>query len=609
MQLKYLITLASFFVLCLANAFGNNIDTAYINKLNTQSFNFRKTNPDSAKILADKAIALAKEINYTKGLGDGYTRLGLLEKNKGNFEAAVKLYQQSLYFRKQLNNQEQIAGVYSNIGSAFHNAAQFDSAIYYHLESIRIAEKLNNSSLLSKYNGQLAIAYQKNENTTAALKYYTISFDIAQKAGDTLNLLQSTANLSSLYIDINEPRKAINYLQQIVKSIPEDAAQDNIGNIYNNLGNAYNNLNIFDSALFYFELAKQIFEVNELPELGVCLSNIGILYFKTGNPYKAATNFNRSNELLLKANRLEVVEDNYLYLSNIFSYQSKFDSAEIMMQLHIAYRDSVFNQEKEAKISELQTVYETEKKEQIIKRQKLTNTGIIVGAILLLAILLLLFNRRQLKKKLEFEQQLVSDRSRISSDLHDDIGSTLGSISYFSQLVTKLQKENDADKVNLLLAKIEEVSGEAVENMSDIVWAIKPDNDSSEKMFLRIQNYASELQQASNTVYQSVIDPQANAISLNMEQRKNIYLIFKESIYNAFKYAEASQVTFNANYNDGLLNITLMDNGKGFEVGKKQSINGNGLINLQRRAKEINAVLLVESVLGKGTKISVNMSI
>lgn len=609
MQLKPIITLASFFVLCNVCAFGDGVDTAYINQLNKQSFDYRKTNPDSAKILADKAIKLSEEINYTKGLGDGYTRLGILEKSKGNFESAVKYYQQSLYYRKQLNNKEQIAGVYSNIGNAFHNAAKFDSAIYYHLEAIRIAEQLNNNSLIAKYNGQLAIAYQKNENTKEALKYYTISFDVANRAGDADNLLQTTANLSSLYIDINEPRKAINYLQQIVQAIPDNAAPDNLGNIYNNLGNAYNDLNKIDSALIYFELAKNIFETHELPELGVCLSNIGILYFKIGQPEKAAQNFVASNELLLKANRLEVVEDNYLYLSNIYSYQNKFDSAEIMMQLHIAYRDSVFNQEKEAKISELQTVYETEKKEQIIKRQKIITSSIIIAAILILAILLLLFNRRQLKKKLEFEQQLISDRTRISADLHDDIGSTLGSISYFSQLVTKLQKENDSDKVNLLLAKIEEVSGEAIENMSDIVWAIKPDNDSSEKMFLRIHNYASELQQASNITYNAIIDESANAITLNMEQRKNIYLIFKESIYNAFKYAEASTVVFSAKYSAGKLNISLVDNGKGFEPGNTKSINGNGLINLQRRAKEINAVLTVESELNKGSEITVNISL
>ena len=336
---------------------------------------------------------------------------------------------------------------------------------------------------------------------------------------------------------------------------------------------------------------------------------MGILYFKTGNPEKAKSYLHNSNVLLLEANRLEVVEDNYMYLANVFSYQGKFDSAEIMMEQHILFRDSVYNQEKASKISEIQTQYETEKKEQIIKRQKLINTGIIVAAVLVLAILLLLFNRRQLKKKLEFEQQLVSDRTRISSDLHDDIGSTLGSISYFSQLVTKLQKENDADKVNALLAKIEEVSGEAVENMSDIVWAIKPDNDSSEKMFLRIQNYASELQQAAELKYVAKIEETANAISLNMEQRKNIYLIFKESIYNAFKYAEATEINFNANYDSNMLTIILSDNGKGFDPQKTNSINGNGLGNLHRRAKEIGATLNVKSANKQGTAITVTLPI
>jgi two-component system sensor histidine kinase UhpB len=609
MQMKYLFTLASFFVLFGANLYASRTDTAYINQINKRSFELRETNPDSCKLLADEAIALSEKINYAKGLGDGYTRLGLLEKNKGNFEGAIRFYQKSLYYRKQLNDPELVARVYSNIGNVFHNSAQFDSAIFYHLESVKIAESLKDDGLISKYSGNLGIAYQKNESPEEALKYYTYSFEYAQKADNADAILLSTINLSSLYIDMNESRKAISYLLQIEETLTEDAAPDDIGNIYNNLGTAYNNLNKVDSALYYFEKAAAIYSAEGLPELGVCLSNMGILYFKTGNPEKAKSYLHNSNVLLLEANRLEVVEDNYMYLANVFSYQGKFDSAEIMMEQHILFRDSVYNQEKASKISEIQTQYETEKKEQIIKRQKLINTGIIVAAVLVLAILLLLFNRRQLKKKLEFEQQLVSDRTRISSDLHDDIGSTLGSISYFSQLVTKLQKENDADKVNALLAKIEEVSGEAVENMSDIVWAIKPDNDSSEKMFLRIQNYASELQQAAELNYVAKIEETANAISLNMEQRKNIYLIFKESIYNAFKYAEATEINFNANYDGNMLTIILSDNGKGFDPQKTNSINGNGLGNLHRRAKEIGATLNVKSANKQGTTITVTLPI
>ncbi len=609
MQLNRIITLASFFVFACSMAFTQKVDTTYINTINQLSFDLRESNPDSCKLLAEEAIRLSEKIKYTRGLGDGYTRLGLLEKNKGNYTGAITYYKKSLSYRKQLNKPEQLAGTYSNIGNAYHNAAQFDSAIYYHLESIKIAEALNNTKLIIKYYGCLAVAYQKNESTEEALKYYTISYDYALKSDDPIDLLLPSINLSSLYIDINNPRKAISYLLNVVKNNPDLPAADDLGNIYNNLGTAYNNLNIEDSALYYFEAAKVIFEAEELPELGVCLSNMGILYFKAGNAEKAKQYLKNSNTLLLKANRLEVVEDNYLYLSGVYSNQGLFDSAEQMMQLHIIYRDSVFNQEKQAKISEIQTVYETEKKEQIIKRQKIVNSAIIIGSILLLAILLLLFNRRQLKKKLEFEQQLVSDRTRISSDLHDDIGSTLGSISYFSQLVTKLQKENDAEKVQDLLGKIEEVSGEAVENMSDIVWAIKPDNDNSEKMFLRIQNYATEFQQASNIQYQSKIDEAANHISLNMEQRKNIYLIFKESIYNAFKYSESSKILFTATYVANELCITLIDNGKGFEPGKTKSVNGNGLPNLMRRAKEIHAELIVDSAPGNGTKIMVKLPV
>src|SRR6185503_9427987 len=94
-------------------------DTSLINSLNTLSFNLRNKNPDSCRLLAQQAIALSEKINYARGLGDGYTRLGIVSKNEAKFDSAISLYRESLYYRKLAGRQRDIGSTCNNIGFAF----------------------------------------------------------------------------------------------------------------------------------------------------------------------------------------------------------------------------------------------------------------------------------------------------------------------------------------------------------------------------------------------------------------------------------------------------------------------------------------------------------
>src|SRR5262245_43908244 len=94
-------------------------DTAYINKLNAESFDLLKTNPDSERLLAQEAIRLSDSSHYLMGMGDGFIRLGILEKDLGNYEQAIAYYKQSLGYRLIIGDRDLVARVYNNIGTVF----------------------------------------------------------------------------------------------------------------------------------------------------------------------------------------------------------------------------------------------------------------------------------------------------------------------------------------------------------------------------------------------------------------------------------------------------------------------------------------------------------
>lgn len=202
-------------------------------------------------------------------------------------------------------------------------------------------------------------------------------------------------------------------------------------------------------------------------------------------------------------------------------------------------------------------------------------------------------------------QELSNVRQRIATDLHDDIGSTLNSISVYSEIAGR-QLQTNAENAKSLLEKMGSASRNMIDTMNDIVWAVNPKNDYFENILQRMQYFAGELLSGKNILLQFNVDENVKNIKLPMAKRKNFYLIFKEAINNAYKYANSQEVNVSiAQQTQGIVMI-ITDDGKGFEVAKKSAV-GNGLKNMQTRAKEIDAQLTIISWLNKGTRIELRM--
>ena len=196
-------------------------------------------------------------------------------------------------------------------------------------------------------------------------------------------------------------------------------------------------------------------------------------------------------------------------------------------------------------------------------------------------------------------------RSKIARDLHDEIGSTLTSINILSKVA--MQQGLEDDKVRGYLQKIKDNSGNIMERMSDIVWAINPVNDSFDKVILRMKELAAEMLEPAGINYYFNEEGSLDKTQLNLEQRKDIYLVFKEAINNAVKYSKATEVNIVLQKKNDSLKMIIMDNGEGFNA--EAGYPGNGLKNMQSRAATMNAVLRIDSIKGTGTTIALEVII
>jgi signal transduction histidine kinase len=207
------------------------------------------------------------------------------------------------------------------------------------------------------------------------------------------------------------------------------------------------------------------------------------------------------------------------------------------------------------------------------------------------------YYRLRLRKALDLEKM----RTKIATDLHDDIGATLSSIAMYSEAVKK-QVKPILPHLEPVLQKMGDNSRDMVTSMSDIVWAINPANDAGDKLVQRMENYARDLCALKEIPLSFTASDKLQTIKLTLEQRRNIYLIFKEALNNALKYASATNMHIHFAEYGKAWRLMIADDGKGFEKGK-QNI-GNGLLNMEKRAKEIGGDIDIQSAIGKGTTVT-----
>ncbi len=222
----------------------------------------------------------------------------------------------------------------------------------------------------------------------------------------------------------------------------------------------------------------------------------------------------------------------------------------------------------------------------VITRPFYKSPGFLALLIVLVMGGLYFFRMYRMNQKLKLEKL----RSSISSDLHDDIGSTLSSISIISE--GAIQEQNPAASKKMM-TEIHENAVSLLEKMDDIIWCVNPQNDSFAHLVVRINKFAAALFEARDIEYDIESDKRIPNHSLPMADRQHLYLILKEAINNLVKYSGASYAFVKIGLNGNYLEMTVKDNGKGFDT--RAMTDGNGFYNMKKRAGMMNATLTIQS--------------
>ena len=194
-------------------------------------------------------------------------------------------------------------------------------------------------------------------------------------------------------------------------------------------------------------------------------------------------------------------------------------------------------------------------------------------------------------------------RTRIATDLHDDIGAGLSQIAILSELA---QRPADvAPRGEAPLSDIAGISRELVDSMSDIVWAINPEHDRVGDLVHRMRRFATDVlggQKIDLEFHSSVAD---EVLRIGADVRRQVYLIFKEAIHNIVRHSGARRVEVELGSSKEGFGLRVLDDGRGFDPAVRHE--GNGLVNMRRRASAVGGRVEIQSTRGRGTVLTLSV--
>lgn len=528
-------------------------DTNKVKLLNRLSMFNVGYNADSSLFYAKQALTLAEKLNYENGIFNAEIWSSISLSTLGNYPLAIdfgfkalKISNSNRPFLPKIKANSVLAYCYFFLGD-------YKTSLYYDREIVKIARKY---------------------------------------APDSLAFI--SADISRNFEAMNQPDSALYYAKVSYRGLKAWHYLDANTHIFVTLGNAYLSKGNSDSALYYYKAgisaAIRGYMETDLIDMYYGIARV----YNNQNHPDSAIRYTKKilADKLAKAYPIGVLNAANL-LSNIYQLQKEPDSSLKYLRKSIALKDSLFTREKTIAVQNINYKELEAQKGIEAAKVELRNQFIfyfsLAGLIGLLVIAGILLRNKRLR-------ELQNMRNRIADDLHDDIGSTLSSITIMSELAKAKSPEASS-----LLASIEERTSTIQESMSDIVWAVNPKNDRFENVLQRMNEFAAEILDAKNIELEFTSAASLSNLKIPMGQRKNFYLFFKEVINNAAKYSDAKKVTVYIDQKDHRVEMNIQDDGKGFDTANLSA--GNGMHTLRRRAAELYADFKIKSLLQEGTSV------
>ncbi len=304
-----------------------------VHQLNRRSWKMLQTNPDSSFIYAQEALQLSDSAGYKKGIADAYHQLGLIYDYKGDFSTSLAYYQKSLQIAEKMQDKTGMSAVLTNIGNIHWFQENYEHALSYYEKSLKLSRELNDTIKSGNNLMNLANIYSIKNINEKALQLYKEALQLFVLINDTLSLSTCYTNLGDHYFG---------------------AGQDSLARHYYRLS---------------YTLSEKIID-----KLGICigLTNLGNCLNREKKYLQATKYYHQALEAARDFGSNEEIRVIYEKLSGTYEKSGKFKKALQYHKLFKNYHDSVYNEEKNRQISEMETRYQSEKKQQKIELQKIS---------------------------------------------------------------------------------------------------------------------------------------------------------------------------------------------------------------------------------------------
>jgi two-component system, NarL family, sensor histidine kinase UhpB len=583
-------------------------DTTKVNILNAVGTEVSYSNPDTAIILGNYALSLSKKAASKKHIADSYHAIAAANAGKGNYPSSLENNFKALSLREEIADKSGIAKSLCSIGSDYCDQGDYPKALDYGFRGLKMDEELENKNGIAISLLRIGNVYLVQGDYPKAQDYDFKALKIIEGLGNKNGIAMVFTNIELVYNKQKDYPKALNYYFKALKMDEEVGNKYAIAVTLCNIGLVYDKQKDYSKALdYYFKALKMAEQLGNKYEIAYDFGFIGGVYTETGKFAEAEEYLKKAIVIYDSMGALDELWQFEESLSRLYDTTGRYKLALEHYKKAIVLKDTLFNQEKNKEITRKEMNYEFEKTQATekalhekelavadvaIKKQTLLKNSFIGGLALMLILSFFVYNNFRTANKLK----LQNIRNRIASDLHDDVGSTLNSISVYSE-VAKQKSPAIIDE----LEQIGDASRKIIEVMGDIVWTINPKNDNFENIIQRMSSLAYNLLKAKNIEHTFRADESLNETKLSLESRRDFYLIFKEALNNLVKYSNATCASITLTNENGLIKLAIRDNGIGFDVA--QTSKGNGLLNMKSRAEEMKAQFKIESEKGSGTYV------
>lgn len=532
-----------------------------------------------------KALNLYEKNGAEQGMGETYSNISSLFYLLGKPDDAIQYQQKSIGIRQKLDDKKGLTITNINLGQLYLLKGSNDLSLSHLQQALKYAEELKNMKLIASASSALSAYYSRTKNYPEALIWQTKGIVLFEALDDKQMLSRLYVSAGNLANAANDSAKSIaNYKKGLKLAIAMDNKE--------NIANAYEKMSIFFSGRHHYEQAhynyKQYIAYRDSITDKSNLARITEIRtsYETEKKDGEITRLNT----LQKLKQLQIEKQEAVIAGNVLEAKQKQAEIELLSKEKQLNDEALEKQSLITKNKEQQLALA--EKEAELRENQLVNQKMIQNLLLACLALVLLagftwFNRFKLRKKIQQQADLLAIRNSISKNLHDEIGSTLTSINILSNVSQKALSSNPA-QAREMLGKIAGQSKTVQEKMSDIVWAIRPENEKMDSLVARIREYASETLEALDIEISISLDDELLDKELPLQTRKELLLICKEAISNIAKHAEASRVALTFGRNKGQLELKIKDNGTW-----KGNGTGTGTKSMKERASQLGGSLSI----------------